>query len=209
MAQEWNIRPRGHHCQDCRKPFAEGEPCHSALQDSSLPEGAAPGLERIDRCRACWRNLADGAPPIAWQSLYHAPEPPAPDPAPRQTVETLLRRLMEGEDAMEHAAAIYILAVMLERKKLLIERDVRPQGDGQLLRVYEHRKTGEVLLVPDPGLQMEALEEVQAQVVRLLSQPDGASVATPSGEADQHDAGKDQANPGEAGPGEGALDPAH
>jgi hypothetical protein len=104
-----------------------------------------------------------------WQSPYHAPEPPPVDPAPRQTVEALLRRLMESDEAAAHQPVIYVLAVMLERKKLLIERDARRQDDGMLLRVYEHRKTGEVLLISDPGLRLDQLAPVQEQVAALLS----------------------------------------
>lgn len=170
MAQEWNIRPRGHHCQDCQKPFVEGDLCHSALCAVSSPDGTAT-LDRVDRCLDCWGRVDPALQSSVWQSAYHAPEPAAPDPAPRQTVEALLRRLMESDEAAAHLPVIYVLAVMLERKKLLIERDTKRQEDGSLLRVYEHRKTGEVLLVTDPGLRLDQLAPVQEQVAALLAAP--------------------------------------
>ncbi len=170
MAQEWNIRPRGHHCQDCEKPFAENELCHSALQSATRPDGASV-LERMDRCRNCWERTVEPSIISVWQSPYHAPEPAPPDPAARQTVEALLRRLLESDDAAAQQPVLYVLALMLERKKLLIERDIRRQDDGTLLRVYEHRRTGEVLLIGDPGLQMNQLAPVQEQVAELLSRP--------------------------------------
>jgi len=40
---------------------------------------------------------------------------------------------------------------MLERKKLLRETDNQPTNNG-ILRIYEHRKTGEVFIIRDPLL---------------------------------------------------------
>jgi hypothetical protein len=34
--------------------------------------------------------------------------------------------------------------------------------------VYEHVKTGEVFIVPDPGLRMDQIEAVQNEVAALL-----------------------------------------
>lgn len=179
MAQEWNIRLRGHVCQDCRRPFGEGETCVSALHAATAADGS-PTTERADRCRACWDAVDAATASSVWQSPYHAPEPPPPDPAPRQTVEALLRRLMESDEAAAHQPVIYVLAVMLERKKLLIERDAKRQDDGTLTRVYEHRKTGEVLLISDPGLRLDQLAPVQEQVAALLSAPPEPSPDTVS-----------------------------
>ena len=170
MAHEWNIRPRGSLCEACQRPFEEGETCVSSIRQER-DAGGAPVLVRSDRCRAC-ASAAPATDAISvWQSPYHAPEPPPPDPAPKQTVESLLRRLMEGDDAAERQPAIYILAVMLERKRVLVERDVRAQPDGTVMRLYEHRRTGEAILVIDPGLRLDQLEPVQREIADLLSAP--------------------------------------
>ena len=63
---------------------------------------------------------------------------------------------------------IYILAVLLERKRILTERDVQTRDDDIVTRVYEHRQTGEVFLIPDPRLHLDQLEEVQKEVVLML-----------------------------------------
>lgn len=168
MAHEWNIRPRGHVCQACQKPFEENEPCVSTLH-AGVGDDGAPTTERADRCRTCWASVDPTTVLSVWQSPYHAPEPPPPDPTPRQTVEALLRRLMESDEAAAHQPVIYVLAVMLERKKLLIERDAKRQDDGTLLRIYEHRKTGEVLLISDPGLRLDQIAPIQEQVAALLT----------------------------------------
>ena len=64
---------------------------------------------------------------------------------------------------------VYVLAVLLERSKILVERDTKEQPGGELKRVYEDRKNGDTFVILDPRLRMENLGEVQHQVVELLS----------------------------------------
>ena len=63
---------------------------------------------------------------------------------------------------------VFILTVMLERKRILAEKDVQIRDDGVKVRIYEHKKTGETFLVSDPGLKLAELEQVQEEVVALL-----------------------------------------
>jgi hypothetical protein len=98
--------------------------------------------------------------------VYEAPPPPPQEVIRKETAETLLRKLIESQDA-RHVAETYILAVMLERKRLLKvkEQIVR---DGQRTFVYEHPKSGDLFTIPDPNLQLNQLEEVQRDVAELL-----------------------------------------
>src|SRR6185369_4860321 len=80
--------------------------------------------------------------------------------------ETLLRKLIERNDPT-HAAASYILAVMLERKRILkVKEQIR--SEGKRIFIYEQPKTGDVFTIPDPDLQLNQLEEVQRDVAQLL-----------------------------------------
>jgi hypothetical protein len=72
-------------------------------------------------------------------------------------------------DNPAHGNVIYILAIMLERKKVLVEKDVHVESDATR-RVYEHRKTGETFIVRDPHLRLDQLEHVQEDVVAMLEQ---------------------------------------
>ncbi len=72
------------------------------------------------------------------------------------------------ENSVQHAAARYLLAVMLERKKMLKEVEVKRAVGGALTRIYEHTKTGEVFVVPDPELRLDQIEQVQQEVASLL-----------------------------------------
>jgi hypothetical protein len=100
----------------------------------------------------------------------------------KETAESLLRKLMQ-EDRPEHANTIYILAVMLERRRLLLERDVQVREDGMKLRIYEYRKTNETFVIPDPELKLAELEHVQEEVVAMLGGGESTSeeVATTEG----------------------------
>ena len=164
MSQEWNIRSRGHVCSFCQKPLVDKAPLVSALKET------AGGYERFDCHPECWKTVErDWEPFSQWDGVYFAPKKEEKKEAlKKEDAGELLRKLMTLDDpAMKNV--VYVLAVMLERSKILIERDAREQEDHTILRVYEHRRTGESFVVLDPRLHLENLAEVQQQVVALLS----------------------------------------
>lgn len=165
MAQEWNIRSRAHVCSVCAKPLVDKAPVISALKE------VGGGYERWDAHPQCWKAAPRQWEPFSvWEGVYAAPPPPdaRKEPVTRETADELLRHLVELEDpAMKNV--VYVLAVMLERSKILVERDARHQQNGTILRVYEHKGTGESIVVLDPRIRLENLGEVQQQVVALLS----------------------------------------
>lgn len=165
MAQEWNIRSRGHVCSLCAQPLIDKKPCISVLRS----EGDT--YERFDCHPGCWQDTPrDWEPFSIWEGEYNAPAPPKPkdEPLKRETAEELLRRLLLLEDpTMQNV--VYVLTVMLERSKQLIERDTKPHESGGILRIYEHRATGDTFVVLDPRLRLDQLGSVQQQVVALLS----------------------------------------
>ncbi len=165
MAQEWNIRSRAHVCGVCGEALKDKSPVISALR------AVNGSYERLDAHPACWKQMhRDWEPFSLWESVYEAPPPPdaKKEPIKKETADELLRHLIQLEDpAMKNV--VYVLAVMLERGKTLVERGVKEREDKSLIRIYEHRKTGESFIVPDPRIRLENLSEVQNQVVALLS----------------------------------------
>jgi len=163
MAQEWNIRPRGHTCTICATPFVDKDACVSVLRETES------AYERLDCHAGCWAETPrDWEPFSSWESMYEAPPLHAgkTEPVKKENAEELLRRLVMLEDpAMSNV--VYVLAVMLERGKMLVERDARPHARG-ILRVYEHRRTGDTFVVLDPKLSLDSLGDVQQQVIALL-----------------------------------------
>ncbi len=198
---EWDIKPRAESCVRCQGAFADQQDYVSRLTLE------AEGYVRRDYCRPCWEQetAVAGAPtapspappdtpPAAvsavsiWQGVFHAPPPPAPEPLQKETAESLFRNLM-ARDAPGYKNVIFILAVMLERRRLLVERDVQARDDGSCVRVYEHRRTGETILVTDPNLDLRQLGQVQAEVVAMLGGPapetPPAAGTAPEGGADE------------------------
>jgi len=161
MSQEWVIKSRAHACAISGEPFADGATIYSSLRQG--PEG----YERLDISEAAWEQAPRDSFISFWRSVYHAPPPPAEEPLKKETVETLLRQFMSRED-YSRLEVVYILAVMLERKRVLVERDVQRRDDGTKIRIYEHRQTGEMFTIPDPELRLDQISDVQAQVNELL-----------------------------------------
>src|SRR5882672_5445177 len=132
---EWNIQSRAHACEACTQPFADKQPYHTLLLDET------PALRRSDICDPCWQKLsADAARSRAgfishWQGIFEVP-PPVADVIERETAETVLRKVVERNDP-RYAAAGYILAVMLERKRILKVKE-QIKRDGQRIFIYEH-----------------------------------------------------------------------
>lgn len=163
---DWNIQPRAKTCQDCQKPFADKEELHTLLKESRQ------GYERIDVCGTCFEashkaKLAGMKNLLShWQTIHTVPPPGAPEPIQKGTAEEILRRLVGLKDPA-YAGSCFILAVMLERKRLLRVKATR-EVDGKRLLVYEQAKTGDLFHIVDPELKLDQLEAVNRQVADLL-----------------------------------------
>jgi hypothetical protein len=180
---EWNIQSRAHACTACGKSFADKEAYHTLLFDERSD------FHRLDICQSCWqKQYSDGGRDRKgfvsyWQGVYEAPVPQA-EAIQKETAESLLRKLIELNDP-HYIPAGYILAVMLERKRLLRVKEQLVR-DGHRVFIYEQPKTGDVFTIVDPNLQLNQLEQVQHDVAALLERglnppqppvPDSASPA--------------------------------
>ena len=164
MSQEWNIRSRGHVCTLCQKPLVDKSPVVSALRETP------GGYERFDSHPECWKaQERDWEPFSQWDGVYLAPvKEEKREPLKKEDAGELLRQLVTLDDpAMKNV--VYVLAVMLERSKILVERDAKKLDDGSIRRIYEDRRQGDTFVILDPRLRLENLSEVQQQVVALLS----------------------------------------
>jgi hypothetical protein len=162
---DWNIQSRARACEACGHGFVDKQPYHTLLFDDKSE------FRRTDICEACWqKQYSEGAREKKgfvsyWQGIYEAPPAPA-ETIRKDTAESLLRKLIERNDP-HYIPAAYILAVMLERKRLLKVKEQLVR-DGQRVFIYEQPGTGDVFTVMDPNLQLNQLEEVQRDVAGLL-----------------------------------------
>ncbi|MDQ2868264.1 MAG: hypothetical protein M3R59_07635 [Verrucomicrobiota bacterium] len=160
LATDWPIQARSEVCQVTQRPFADGESFYTLL----FREG--DGFRREDISEEAWTQRNENIQPFSfWKSRFEATPVEPPEPLGKENAEELFRRLIGQADAPANAA--YVLAAMLERKRVL--KQVRTESlDGRRLLIYEHGKTGDVFIVPDPQLRLGDLESVQTEVMQLL-----------------------------------------
>lgn len=164
MQQIWNIRTRSPQCALSGHVFTDGEPLYTAIYFD--PETA--GFIRRDIAIDAWeQEVSERTPFSFWKTQY---EPVVteekPEIAPKENAQALLTRLIEDDDPKTENAR-YILALMLERKRLLAPTATKETENGRML-FYENKKTGEVFIVRDPELHLHEMEQVQEEVAMLL-----------------------------------------
>lgn len=179
---EWNIQSRAHACEACAQPFADQQPYHTLLLDEPAE------LRRSDVCEPCWQKqfAGDAAKRTGfishWQGIYEAPPAQPVEAIQKETAETVLRKVIEQNDP-RYAPAAFILAVMLERKRILKVKE-QITRDGQRVFIYEQPKTGDIFTIADPNLHLDQLEQVQRDVAQLLEHgvnpPPAAAETSPS-----------------------------
>ena len=159
LPNEWAIKHRADNCAVTQRPFAPGEYFYTLLFHD------ADGYRREDLSEEAWANRNDNIQPFSfWKSRYE-PLRQTPEPLPRENAESLFRRLIASPNPP--ANACYVLAAMLERKRVLKQIKAETVEGGRVL-VYEHGASGDVFIVPDPGLRLDQLEAVQNEVAELL-----------------------------------------
>jgi len=161
LGDEWSIQHRSETCAVTGRPFGPGENFYTLLfRDRD-------GFRRQDLSEQAWQQRNDNLQPFSfWRSRFEPPPPAPPEPLPKESAEELFRRLVAAGDNA-NANACYVLAAMLERKRILKQIETEERDRGRVL-IYEHIKTGDVFVVPDPQLHLDELEDVQREVAGLM-----------------------------------------
>jgi hypothetical protein len=162
MLSEWEIKARGRYCAQTEEAFDEGATIYTLLFRDRA------GFRREDISEKAWQQIKESVEPFSfWKSKFQARAPAPPEAMPKESVEELLRRLV-SEDLPEHVNARYVLAILLERKRILKQVDIRESTEEKIL-IYEHVKTGEAFIIPDPRLRLDQLDAVQQEIYSLLA----------------------------------------
>ena len=159
LPNEWAIKQRADVCAATQRQFAPGEYFYTLLFRD------ADGYRREDLSEEAWRQRNENIRPFSFWRTRYEPAPPPTDPLPKENAEQLFRRLVSSEKPP--ANACYVLAAMLERKRVLKQIKTEDSENGRVL-IYEQGSTGDVFIVPDPGLRLDELESVQNEVAQLL-----------------------------------------
>jgi hypothetical protein len=160
LPNEWAVKRRADVCAVTRRPFVTGEYFYTLLFHD------AGGYRREDLSEEAWQNRNENIQPFSfWKSRYEPLPSPLSEPLAKEDAEQLFRRLISSEKPP--ASACYVLAAMLERKRVLKQIKTEEGANGRVL-IYEHGATGDVFIVPDPRLRLDELESVQNEVSTLL-----------------------------------------
>jgi hypothetical protein len=161
LANEWPIKHRADACARTQRPFQPGEQFYTLL----FREGE--GFRREDLSEEAWAQRNENIRPFSfWKSRYEPPPAEPPEPLAKENAEDILRRLLAQNDPA-NVNACYVLAVMLERKRVL-KQIKSEQTEGRPVLIYEHAKSGDVFIVPDVRLRLDELEQVQSEVAQQL-----------------------------------------
>jgi hypothetical protein len=159
LPNDWAIKHRADACAATQRPFEPGEHFYTLLFRD------AEGFRREDLSEDAWKNRNENIQPFSFWKTRYEPLPVETEPLAKENAEQLFRRLIASENPP--ANACYVLAAMLERKRVLKQIRTDSAEKGRLL-IYEHGATGDVFIVPDPDLRLDELEHVQNEVAQLL-----------------------------------------
>jgi hypothetical protein len=165
MQQNWSIRSRAHECALTGRPFEDGESFHTAIYF----DPAENGYVRRDVCADAWsQEIQERKPVASWKTIYQKVIAEArPEIAPKESAQELLQRFIEEGDPMTENAR-YILALMLERKRQIVQT-AEKEVDGAKMLFYENKKTGEIFIVRDPELKLDEIAQMQDEVATILA----------------------------------------
>src|ERR1043166_8200691 len=149
MASDWAIKHRADSCAVTQRPFVPGEYFYTLLYHG------ADGYRREDLSEEAWQIRNENIRPFSfWKSRYEPLSEKPTEPVAKENAEQLFRRLIASDSP--RANACYVLAVMLERKRVLKQVNTEQTSNGRIL-IYEQRSTGDVFIVPDPQLRPDEL----------------------------------------------------
>ena len=161
LPNDWAIKHRADSCAVTQRPFVPGEYFYTLLYHG------ADGYRREDLSEEAWQNRNENIRPFSfWKSRYEPLSPKPAEAVPKENAEQLFRRLIASDSPP--ANACYVLAVMLERKRVLKQVKTESRDGGRRVLIYEQGPTGDVFIVPDPQLRLDELENVQNEVAELL-----------------------------------------
>lgn len=161
----WNIKGCSDQCVNCKKTFLDGEmySCRLFLIED--------GPRREDYCKDCWENHKNGSGAKAysfWQGRFKAePEPIEENVIEEPLLKRLLKKWIDSKERL-HQCFCYVLALMLERKKIFKLRPPVSNAPGDEQMVYEDKETGETYILDNPKLTLAELHEIEHDLHILM-----------------------------------------
>lgn len=167
---DWEIQGLAKFCQHCQTEFRDGDKFHSFLV---VAQDGLPA--RNDFCETCdgQDRFNEASQPDLyshWQGQAKiVVTPPRTQPLPYEKFELLLRKYIVSKESRDQKFS-YILALLLERKKILISCDSVQKDEMKKFLVYEHAHTAESFILEDPHLSLDQVEEVQKELKGMMDE---------------------------------------
>lgn len=166
---EWKIQNHASTCSECEKCFEDKQSYRTLLYE------ADGELLRKDLCTECYKLVektlfqSTNEWISSWLGKYKKPPPKPKEAIQKDQIEQILLEMVsEPEENKALPGTLYILAAMLERKRILKIRDTIQKKDKRIF-VYEHNKSGDVFTIDDVKLSNQEWLDVHNQVTGLMT----------------------------------------
>jgi len=167
---DYKLGRRAPECAATGKPFAEGEEIISAVFHGE------EGFERRDYSVAGFEGVSD------YHSYWRAHVPVTVEDERRLDYDLALEffNRLRGDESEEHAALVYLLALLLGRKRRVKLKGFGRGKGGEILNVVVRGdEEDEALELPVPSMREGDADRLQADLNRLF----GIEVPEPEAEA--------------------------
>ena len=156
-------------CEGCEKAFSELDDFYSLLFLT------AEGLSRKEVCPDCHDQTAPDAFAF-WKSSVQALDTNRPRPLDVNFLIDFFQRLTEHVDDERQLQICYIVALILIRKKTLVQLPSGQGESGEILRVRVKKDENETVHeIPVPELTAEKMEIIRDDLGRIFNLGGGGS----------------------------------
>ena len=155
---KWNISKISNSCYKSNELFDDNE---TVISELVFENGI---FERRDYKYQCFNTNNQSL--SSWKTIFKL-QKPKEEIIKKDSIEDLLRKKISLE-CNDSINIIFILAILLERKKVLIEKSFFFDDDNKKIRIYEHKKTNESFTIIDPQLSLNEIEPLKEEVYDLI-----------------------------------------
>lgn len=165
MNNNWEVQKNGTACLECETPFKDGESVNTVLyfnEDNTVT--------RKDFCSKCFTAEKKEGDCVFWKIKFKEKKKETSVVDKKAIVEELFKEYLHSSEPV-HSKYCYIMALMLERKKVLVEKKnkkITNKSSGRRMFFYEHAKSGEVFIVHDPDIDLFEISSLQREITEIL-----------------------------------------
>lgn len=170
MKKQWMVNRASPECVGCKTGFESGQHYFSLLKLQKI-DVVTWAAERFDYCCECWKGVdKKGEGSSYWKSVFavSASAEERKDLARTKAgkFERLKSFLFEEEHPQDrqHSNLLFAIALMLERKKILIPC---PEAQAGAF-VYRHSKSGDTIVLKAPENIREDQSYIDEKIMEIL-----------------------------------------